>query len=115
MALYRIKELSFIDNLLVQPGTEIETEATPAAHWEPLDKAAKAASKTTAAAEFAADEAGRAEAAARAAADNPARLIPLPEHDIERLKAEAQAAEAAASAAAEEAAAAEAALAAASN
>ncbi|WP_369952272.1 hypothetical protein [Ralstonia syzygii] len=38
MPRYRINELSFIDNKLVQPGDEIDSDATPSAHWEPLDK-----------------------------------------------------------------------------
>jgi hypothetical protein len=42
MAKYRIEALSFIGNMLVQPGTEIETDDAPAAHWVPLDKPAKA-------------------------------------------------------------------------
>ncbi len=44
MPRYRIEELSFIDNKLVHPGDEIETESPPAAHWTPLDKDAKKAS-----------------------------------------------------------------------
>jgi hypothetical protein len=43
MPRYRIEELSFIDNKLTQPGSEIETSATPAGHWAPLDKAAEKA------------------------------------------------------------------------
>ncbi|MFJ1253422.1 hypothetical protein [Cupriavidus sp. CuC1] len=39
MPRYRINALSFIDNKLVQEGEEIDTDATPSAHWEPLDKA----------------------------------------------------------------------------
>ncbi|AQW29125.1 hypothetical protein JK151_08870 [Ralstonia syzygii subsp. celebesensis] len=38
MPRYRINELSFIDNKLVQPGDEIDSDATPSPHWEPLDK-----------------------------------------------------------------------------
>lgn len=39
MPRYRITELSFINDTLVFPGSEIETDATPASHWEPLDLA----------------------------------------------------------------------------
>ena len=45
MPKYRIEALSFIDNRLVQPGTEIESDQTPAEHWTPLDKPAKAEAK----------------------------------------------------------------------
>lgn len=38
MPRYRINETSFIDNMLVQAGTEIDSDATPSPHWEPLDK-----------------------------------------------------------------------------
>jgi hypothetical protein len=37
MARYLITEVSFIDGALVQPGTEIESEATPGAAWELLE------------------------------------------------------------------------------
>lgn len=51
MPRYRINALSFIDNKLVQEGDEIETDATPSAHWEPLDKPGQKASAEAAAAE----------------------------------------------------------------
>ncbi len=53
MAKYRVEELSFIDNVLVQPGTEIESNATPSKHWTPLDKKAEKASEEAEAAEAA--------------------------------------------------------------
>ncbi len=43
MPRYLINELSFIDNRLVQAGSEITTDTPPGSHWEPLDKEAKAA------------------------------------------------------------------------
>jgi uncharacterized protein YhaN len=43
MPKYRIEENSFIDNMYVKAGDEIETDATPSAHWTPLDKKATAA------------------------------------------------------------------------
>ena len=40
MPKYRITAESFIDNRLVKAGEEVETDATPGTHWEPLDKKA---------------------------------------------------------------------------
>lgn len=51
MPKYRIEQLSFIDNVLVQAGTEIDTDAPPASHWTPLDKKAEKASAEAEAAE----------------------------------------------------------------
>ncbi len=48
MPKYRIEENSFIDNMYVKAGDEIETDATPSAHWTPLDKKATAASNSAA-------------------------------------------------------------------
>jgi methionine synthase I (cobalamin-dependent) len=48
MPKYRIEENSFIDNMYVKAGDEIETDATPSAHWTPLDKKATAASSAAA-------------------------------------------------------------------
>ena len=51
MPRYKIEELSFIDNQLVQAGSEIETDTLPGTHWTPLDKKAEKASAEAEAAE----------------------------------------------------------------
>lgn len=51
MPKYRITALSFIDNRLVKEGEEIETDAIPGPHWEPLDKKAEKISADAAAAD----------------------------------------------------------------
>jgi hypothetical protein len=43
MAKYRVKEKSFIGNVLVEAGTEIEFEGIPSTNLEPLDAPAKKA------------------------------------------------------------------------
>ncbi len=43
MAKYRVKEKSFIGNVLVEAGTEIEFEGVPSGNLEPLDGAGKKA------------------------------------------------------------------------
>jgi len=43
MAKYIITEDSYIDNHFVEAGKEIDTDATPAPHWTPLDEDAKKA------------------------------------------------------------------------
>ena len=95
-------------NALVPAGTEIETDATPAAHWEPVDKAAVKERKAFDAAELATVENARIEAEALFLKENPANLTPLTGQDIAALQAheiatadalaEAQAAEATAAA-----------------
>lgn len=41
MAKYRVLEKSFIDNKIVEEGSEIEYDGFPSKNLEPLDKAAK--------------------------------------------------------------------------
>jgi hypothetical protein len=82
MARYLITELSFIDNRLVQVDEEIVTDATPAAHWEPLNEKAEKAR-----AAFDAETAKNAETARKAAElqflrDNPANLTPATPQEI---------------------------------
>ncbi len=43
MAKYRVKEKSFIGNVLVDAGTEIEFDGTPSGNLEPVDATAKKA------------------------------------------------------------------------
>lgn len=43
MAKYRVKEKSFIGNVLLEAGAEIEYDGIPSANLEPLDGAAKKA------------------------------------------------------------------------
>ncbi len=43
MAKYRVKEKSFIGNVLVEAGVEIEFDGTPSANLEPIDAPAKKA------------------------------------------------------------------------
>ncbi len=43
MAKYRVKQKSFIDNVLHEAGVEIEFEGIPHANLEPLDASAKKA------------------------------------------------------------------------
>ena len=93
MPRYRILEKSFIGNRLVQPGDEIESDETPAPHWEPLDKPAKAASKSAAADDAARAEAARVEAEARAAREASMSLPAAPQQEIARAEAEAVAAD----------------------
>jgi hypothetical protein len=95
MPRYRINELSFIGNKLVQPGDEIESDEKPGSHWEPLDKTAKTASKAAAEEEAARVEANRKEAEARALREAGEGMIPAPPQEQERLTAEAAAADAA--------------------
>lgn len=87
MPKYIIKEISFIDNMLVQAGTEIETDATPAAHWEPVDKAAVKERKAFDMVEAANVETARLEAEALFLKENPANLTPLTSQDIAALQA----------------------------
>lgn len=89
MPKYEITEVSFIDNQLVQAGTIIETDATPAAHWLPLDKGGKKALEAEAAAEAERVAATLAEAAARAKKENAANLVPAPVGEVEQLAADA--------------------------
>lgn len=48
MALYKVKERSFINNHIAEPGSEVEYDGIPAANLEPLDKDAKAAAQDAA-------------------------------------------------------------------
>ena len=43
MAKYRVKEKSFIGNVTVEAGTEIDFEGIPSTNLEPIDGAAKKA------------------------------------------------------------------------
>lgn len=43
MAKYRVKERSFIGNVLLEAGAEIEYDGVPSANLEPLDAPAKKA------------------------------------------------------------------------
>jgi hypothetical protein len=43
MAKYRVKEKSFIGNILVEAGTEIEFDGAPSGNLEPIDAPAKKA------------------------------------------------------------------------
>jgi hypothetical protein len=43
MAKYRVKEKSFIGNVLLEAGAEIDYDGIPSANLEPLDGAAKKA------------------------------------------------------------------------
>ena len=43
MAKYRVKEKSFINNILLEEGAEIEYDGIPSANLEPLDAPAKKA------------------------------------------------------------------------
>lgn len=43
MAKYRVKEKSFINNILLDEGAEIEYDGIPSANLEPLDATAKKA------------------------------------------------------------------------
>jgi hypothetical protein len=88
MAKYRITELSFIDNRLVQAGEEIETNATPANHWEPLDKKAEKDRKAFDADEVERTEAARIAAEERFLLENPANLTPATAQEIASLPQE---------------------------
>lgn len=82
MPKYRIEELSFIDNMLVQPGTEIESDSDPADHWTPLDDSAnKAATKAATKAKAKA----AAVAAEGNAGENPAALPAAPAQEVAEL------------------------------
>ncbi len=43
MAKYRVKETSFINNVMCSPGDEIEFDGVPHANLEPIDAAARKA------------------------------------------------------------------------
>lgn len=101
MPRYKILELSFIGNVLVQPGTEIESDDIPAAHWEPLDKAAKLASKASADEEAQRVEVARKDAGERAAKEAAVAVPAAPPQEVARAKAESKAAAKAAEKAAE--------------
>lgn len=51
MPRYRVNLLSFIDNKLVQPGSEVDYEGLVAEHFEPLDKKAEKVSEASLAAQ----------------------------------------------------------------
>jgi hypothetical protein len=95
MPKYLITAISFIDNSLVQAGTEIDTDATPAQHWEPIDKAAVKSRKDFDAAEAASVESARIDAEALFIKENPANLTPLTPQDVAALQANEVAASAA--------------------
>lgn len=88
MPRYLIKELSFIANRLIQPDEEIESDEKPGAHWEPLDKPAKVASKAAADEEAAAADAARKSAEARAAREAGEGMIAAPPQEQARVAAE---------------------------
>jgi hypothetical protein len=81
MAKYRIEELSFIDNVLVQAGEEIETNAAPGTHWTPLDKDATKGKK-------AAEAAAKVVIPAPVHSDEPTALSPLTEQEVATLPQE---------------------------
>jgi hypothetical protein len=101
MARYRILALSFIGNIMVKPGEEIDTDEIPADHWEPLDAAAKKARKAFDVADAKTVEDARLDAERRAELDSPAALPKAPPQEIARLEAEAAQAKAEAEAAAD--------------
>lgn len=43
MPRYRITQISYIDDKLVNANEEIDSDGVPGPHWEPLDEAAKKA------------------------------------------------------------------------